>query len=133
MGKDAHEDGDCCHACERFASTPAAPIERPVLAASQAGELVLQITERGLPVKTYVPTTRTVRIGRTKDNDIALPSGAVSKRQLSITLRDDGVFVEDLHSSCGTYLDGRHTNGPVRVGDGSIISFANYDLRVVHR
>jgi hypothetical protein len=29
MGKDAHEGGDCCHACERFASTPAAPIERP--------------------------------------------------------------------------------------------------------
>ena len=133
MGKDAHEGGDCCHACERFASTPAAPIERPALAASQAGELVVEITERGAPVMTYVPTSSTIRLGRTKDNDITIPSGAVSKRQLAITVRDDGVFVQDLKSSCGTYVDGRHINGPTRVGDGAVISFANYDLRLVRR
>lgn len=133
MGKDAHDGADCCHACERWASTPAEPVERAPLPAAQPDDLVIEITERGTPVLTYIPTSSTITLGRGSDNHITLESGAVSKRQLAITLHEGDVLVRDLKSNCGTYLDGRGIQGPTKVGDGAVISFANFDLRVIRR
>ena len=134
MGKDPHEGEDCCHACERWASTPAEPVQRAALAASKPGELVLEITERGVPVMTYVPTSSTITLGRGTDNHITLQDNVVSRRQLAITISAGGaVLVEDLQSACGTYVDGRSIHAPTSVGDGTVISFANFDLRIVGR
>jgi class 3 adenylate cyclase len=47
---------------------------------------------------------QTVTVGRTEDNDIALPDSRVSRRHATLTLTGDMPFAEDLGSMNGTFM-----------------------------
>jgi len=57
----------------------------------------------------YVIENKALTIGRGRDNDIVLISDAVSRRHTRLELRSSDVFVIDLQSTNGTYIndDGR--------------------------
>jgi pSer/pThr/pTyr-binding forkhead associated (FHA) protein len=71
------------------------------------------------------------RLAYASSNAIQLDDAVLSRRQCILRITDDRVTVEDTRSTCGTYLDGRHTHGPTEVGAGSIISMGSTRIQVV--
>ncbi len=60
-------------------------------------------------------------IGRSKDAAIALHDSEVSRRHARLTSHDGIVYVEDLQSSNGTFLNGRRVTEAIEVREGDEI------------
>jgi len=71
-----------------------------------------------------------VTLGRHRRNDIVLDHPAVSgEHAVIVTILDDS-FLEDLHSTNGTYVNG-HRIGKHFLQDGDVIKAAKYELRFI--
>lgn len=123
-------EDDCCRTCGRWAEREVEPIARVDLDARRGVALVVRGTDQAVEISAARPV---VNVGRIKGNDIVLPTGNVSKRQVRFVFADDAVYVEDLKSTCGTYVDGRKITSRTRLGRGAVVSFADYDLELVER
>lgn len=128
MGKDA--DVPCCDTCRMFAGEEHVEVVAPVapLVAERAG-IELSWRDRDGREHSLVPTGAVITVGRAKDNDIVIGDHALSKRQCRFRFEDGQVILEDMRSTCGTYLDGRKVQSAV-VRDGSVVFFGNTQLRV---
>jgi hypothetical protein len=71
-----------------------------------------------------------VTIGRGGQNDIAIRSDEyASARHARFEPRQDGVWVQDLGSTNGTYLNGARLENPRRLSEGDVIRVGETDLR----
>ncbi|MBQ7568962.1 FHA domain-containing protein [bacterium] len=90
------------------APAPSVPAISPEEAALRAGAYCALEARGGKPV--FYISLENVTIGRTADNDVALEavtgSRSVSRRHARIVRQNAGVFIEDLGSSNGTYVNG---------------------------
>ena len=69
-------------------------------------------------------------IGRGRQNDIALAhDDYVSARHARLEPRQDGVWVQDLGSTNGTFLNGTRLERPRRLTQGDIVRIGETDLR----
>jgi FHA domain len=69
-------------------------------------------------------------IGRGGQNDISIPSDDfASARHARFEPRQDGVWVQDLGSTNGTYLNGARLERPRRLTPGDIVRVGDTDLR----
>jgi hypothetical protein len=69
-------------------------------------------------------------IGRGSQNDIAIASDEyASARHARFEPRQDGVWVQDLGSTNGTYLNGTRLDRPRRLSHGDIVRVGETDLR----
>ncbi|MBI2567720.1 MAG: FHA domain-containing protein [Candidatus Schekmanbacteria bacterium] len=68
-----------------------------------------------------------VRLGRGDDNEIVLDDVSVSRRHARIVRRSEACVVEDLHSSGGTFLNGRRVQREV-LSDGDEIGIGRFSL-----
>jgi len=69
-------------------------------------------------------------IGRGGQNDIAIRSDEyASARHARFEPRQDGVWVQDLGSTNGTYLNGARLDRPRRLAEGDIVRIGETDLR----
>ena len=69
-------------------------------------------------------------IGRGRQNDIALPEDEyASARHARFEPRQDGVWVQDLGSTNGTYLNGTRLDRPRRLARGDVVRIGETDLR----
>jgi hypothetical protein len=69
-------------------------------------------------------------IGRGRQNDIAISSDEyASARHARFEPRQDGVWVQDLGSTNGTYLNGMRLEHPRRLTQGDIVRVGETDLR----
>ena len=57
-------------------------------------------------LKTYLLTEPNVSVGRSAGNTIALDTDTISRYHLSISQKEDAVYITDLDSANGTYIDG---------------------------
>jgi two-component system cell cycle response regulator len=55
--------------------------------------------------KRYLLDTPKISIGRGRDNDIVLPSDCVSRRHAQLEHRDDGLYLVDVGSTNGTFVN----------------------------
>lgn len=60
-------------------------------------------------------------LGRGPDCDIVIPMRQVSRHHLRIFQGEGGTMAEDLNSKNGTYVNGRHIDEIVRLGEGDEI------------
>jgi hypothetical protein len=72
-----------------------------------------------------------VTVGRGGQNDLVLSGDEfASARHARIEARGDGVWVEDLDSTNGTYVNGARVVGAQRVGAGDVLRVGETDLVV---
>ena len=86
--------------------------------------IALQGTEGSVAGQTIVIPEHGMRIGRRRDNDLVLDDPTVSSQHAQIEVRPDGVYLADLGSTNGTYVNGVEINrvklkhgDEVRAGD----------------
>ena len=63
-----------------------------------------------------------VKIGRTPPSDIVLLDSEVSRSHCFVALKGDDLFVSDLGSTNGTYVDGVRVEGTVPLPVGSLLT-----------
>jgi hypothetical protein len=69
-------------------------------------------------------------IGRGGQNDIAIDTDEyASARHARFEPRQDGVWVQDLGSTNGTYLNGARLDRPRRLTEGDVVRIGETDLR----
>jgi hypothetical protein len=69
-------------------------------------------------------------IGRSDENDVSIDGDEfASARHARIEPRRDGVWVHDLGSTNGTFVNGEPIDGPRRLADGDVVSVGATDLR----
>ncbi len=69
-------------------------------------------------------------IGRGRQNDITIPTDEyASARHARFEPRQDGVWVQDLGSTNGTYLNGTRLDRPRRLTQGDIVRVGETDFR----
>jgi hypothetical protein len=72
-----------------------------------------------------------VTVGRGGQNDLVLDGDEfASARHARIEMRGDGVWVQDLESTNGTYVNGARVMGAQRVGAGDVLRVGETDLVV---
>jgi hypothetical protein len=72
-----------------------------------------------------------VTVGRGGQNDLVLAADEfASARHARIELRGDGVWVQDLESTNGTFVNGARVAGAQRVDDGDVVRVGATDLVV---
>jgi hypothetical protein len=64
-------------------------------------------------------------LGRDASADICLPDPAISRRHARVRRGVDGVWLEDLRSTNGTYINGNRLTVPYRLRDGAEVRFGN--------
>ncbi|HEY2355686.1 MAG TPA: FHA domain-containing protein [Gaiellaceae bacterium] len=70
-------------------------------------------------------------LGRGGQNDLVLDGDEfASSRHARIEARNDGVWVQDLDSTNGTFLNGARVVGAERMGPGDVLRVGETDLRV---
>jgi pSer/pThr/pTyr-binding forkhead associated (FHA) protein len=72
-----------------------------------------------------------VTVGRGGQNDLVLDGDEfASARHVRIEARGDGVWVQDLDSTNGTFLNGARVVGAERMSPGDVLRVGETDLRV---
>ena len=77
----------------------------------------------------HVLDSRSLNLGRSAENDIALADDFASARHARIEPRRDGVWVSDAGSTNGTYVNGSKLAKPHRLQPGDVIRVGSTDLR----
>src|SRR5262245_12181372 len=71
-------------------------------------------------------------VGRQAECDLQLTEGHASRRHARFTVAPDGIWLEDLASANGTYVNGARVNGKVKLASGDRLRFdvEEFDFRV---
>ncbi len=64
---------------------------------------------------------KAVFIGRDADNDLVIDESHVSGDHAKLISRDEQVFVEDLGSTNGTFVNGKRVSSPVVLNTGDTV------------
>ena len=115
------------------------PQESFILAPSQAAELAA-LRDSGRLVVVTSPAlsegeeltlnSSALRLGRGSDNDVNLSRDEyASSRHARVEPRRDGVWVEDIGSTNGTYLNGIRLTHPKRLSPGDVVRIGETELR----
>jgi hypothetical protein len=69
-------------------------------------------------------------LGRSGENDVALPSDDfASSAHARIEPRRDGIWIEDVGSTNGTFVNGERVDRPRRLRAGDVVRIGETDLR----
>lgn len=96
----------------------------------QAGRLIVEQSPSIEPGIEFELDSLSLTIGRGGQNDVALDSDEfASARHARLEPRRDGVWVHDLGSTNGTYVNGARVARPRRLEDGDVVRVGGTELR----
>ena len=78
-----------------------------------------------------VAIERDMLIGRHQDADLVLQSAEISRRHAAFLLKDDALWVQDLKSSNGTFVNDIRIEQDKMLKDGDIVQFASIKFNVL--
>lgn len=76
----------------------------------------------------YIVGPLGLKIGRSAPADVILADSKVSRSHCLVEVKDDTLFVTDLNSTNGTYVDGKKVAGAAIVPVGGILTIGHYSL-----
>jgi pSer/pThr/pTyr-binding forkhead associated (FHA) protein len=139
-GTENRDDALTCRVCGAY--KPEATTRRVAQIAKESVSATLHIEVLESPVESLVgrrfeikvtaPGT-IVSVGRAVENQIVVPDPAVSRRHLRLIVTSNGVIVEDLGSSNGTYLVERGVERLIKVenvGREAVVRIGDTKLRI---
>ena len=71
------------------------------------------------------------QVGRRADSNLVLPFGRVSHRHAKLFSRQEGLYLRDLGSTNGTFVNGKRVAEDCLLNDGDIVHFADHEFRLV--
>ncbi|MEN5173493.1 FHA domain-containing protein [Acinetobacter higginsii] len=74
---------------------------------------------------------RDMLVGRHQDADILLQSADISRRHAALVLKDKQLWVQDLNSSNGTFINDVRVEQETELHDGDIVQFASFVFSVL--
>ncbi|MDM1020521.1 FHA domain-containing protein [Acinetobacter sp. VNK23] len=74
---------------------------------------------------------RDMLVGRHQDADILLQSADVSRRHAALLLKDQQLWVQDLNSSNGTFINDLRIEQETELHDGDMLQFASFVFSVL--
>lgn len=77
-----------------------------------------------------IPPGRLVRLGRGSSNEIDLHETDVSHRHAVLSVSKEGLWLEDLGSRNGTFVNGTRLREPVLLNENDLIQIAHLQFRV---
>jgi pSer/pThr/pTyr-binding forkhead associated (FHA) protein len=96
----------------------------------QTGELVVLRSPALAEGERLQLNSAPVTIGRSSENDLPLDADEfTSSRHARVEPRRDGVWIEDVGSTNGTFLNGAQLTRPRRLSPGDVIRVGETDLR----
>jgi pSer/pThr/pTyr-binding forkhead associated (FHA) protein len=113
---------------ESFVLAPAQlGTDRPT---SPGGRLVVQRSDVLEPGRALEAGPVPISIGRSEDNDVALAGDEfASSHHARIESNRDGVWVLDLNSTNGTFVNGSRLEGRRRLREGDIVQIGETELK----
>jgi len=90
----------------------------------------IRVKEKGGGEQVLTFDRDTVNIGRARGNDIVLPRPNISKRHARIMVTEGEMYVIDLKSTNGTYVNGERIGAPVHVGAEDRVFMGDFMLKV---
>jgi len=98
--------------------------------ARELGRLVVVESESLDAGDEYAIDSTALTVGRGQDNDLPVPGDEfASARHARFEPRRDGVYVEDLGSTNGTFVNGVRLNGGRKLVPGDVVRIGETDLR----
>jgi len=89
----------------------------------------LVVLTEGLKGRSYDLNVEKTTVGRVEDNAIHIPEGSVSSYHCEILLRGTDVFVKDLNSTNGTFVNGKQVQAEGPLKPGQILRLGSVELR----
>ena len=116
---------------ESFILAPSAQAAgQPVRSSRVSGRLVVVKSPDLVEGRDFEVDSAQLTIGRGGQNDISIRSDEyASARHARFEPRQDGVWVQDLGSTNGTYLNGTRLDRPRRLNPGDVVRVGETDLR----
>ena len=110
-----------------------APGEAPALTKRRqgvGGRLIVVKSPTLPPGDDFVLNSAPLTVGRSGENDVELRGdGFASARHARIDARPDGVWLEDLDSTNGTFVNGIKLERPRKLAPGDVVRVGETDLR----
>ena len=115
---------------ESFILRPAVAGGVPTATSSNSGRLVV-VQSGVLPVGEEIElTARALTIGRGTQNDVSIDGDEfASARHLRVEARRDGVWVSDVGSTNGTFVNGARVDRPRKLARGDVVRVGETELR----
>ncbi|MDB9696237.1 FHA domain-containing protein, partial [Acinetobacter nosocomialis] len=74
---------------------------------------------------------RDMLVGRHQDADLLLQAAEISRRHAALLLKDQLLWVQDLNSSNGTFVNDIRIEQEKQLHDGDIVQFASFKFSVL--
>jgi pSer/pThr/pTyr-binding forkhead associated (FHA) protein len=105
---------------------------RPSVAKGNYGlEIINSGNGKDLKDGSIIPIRSDVTIGRKDDNSIVLSDQHVSGNHAKIVVRNNLLFIEDLNSTNGIYLNGNKINGKVKLSNKDEIKIGTAVFKIL--
>ncbi len=101
----------------------------PTLSALDLGWTLTECSEQSPHRRSLMLQSRSMSVGRSNEADLTIQSSSVSKSHARIMVEGDALWVEDLGSTNGTYVNGQRVTRSV-LASGDLLGFANVLYRV---
>ncbi|WP_151748829.1 FHA domain-containing protein [Acinetobacter lactucae] len=77
-----------------------------------------------------ISVDRDMLVGRHQDADVLLQAAEISRRHAALLLKDQALWVQDLNSSNGTFVNDIRIEQEKQLHDGDIVQFAGFKFSV---
>jgi pSer/pThr/pTyr-binding forkhead associated (FHA) protein len=140
-GTENRDDALTCRVCGAYKPEATTRRVAQIAKESVSATLLVEVLEspveslvgRRFEIKVTTPGA-VISVGRAVENQVIVPDPAVSRRHLRLIVTSNGVVVEDLGSSNGTYLLEKGVERLIKVenvGKEAIVKIGDTKLRIV--